>query len=315
MLRKSKELKVGVIGLGNMGQNHVRVLSQLGVLFNVFDISREVTESTALKYNVSPIYILDEIIDLSDVLFVITPTSSHYSIAKKIIQKGKDIFIEKPFTLSSLEAKDLISLANKNGVKIQIGHIERYNPIVRELKRILVDEEIISVDIKRLSSFDPRIHDTDVIFDLMIHDIDVLFYLLNDEIDIKGVVKKSIYSESRSDHVAMVAETSSGILLNVTASRVTEEKIRSIAITTLHSYIFADYLTKNIQICKRTNLQKIIGEATYRQENIVEKVYVPNYEPLFDQDSDFIDAVVSDKKVFISGEDGLRAIQFAEKLI
>ncbi|MGZ0087111.1 Gfo/Idh/MocA family oxidoreductase [Caldibacillus thermoamylovorans] len=314
MKRYSEVLNVGVVGLGQMGKNHVRVLSQIGVLNVVYDISQHLTQKVAEQYNVIPATSMDELIELSDAVFVVTPTSTHFDLAKQVLMQNKHVFIEKPITLTVEEARELILLAQKNKRILQIGHIERFNPVVMELKKIIQNDKVISVDIKRLSSYDDRIKDTDVIFDLMIHDIDLLCYLFNEEIQIKGVLKKSIHRPELADHVSVLAETLSGIMITVTSSRVTEEKIRSISITTLRSYIHADYLTRNIYIHRRTNLQTQFEEATYRQENIVEKVYVPNYEPLYLQNYHFVEAIISESDPIVSGWDGLRAIQLAQQI-
>jgi predicted dehydrogenase len=304
-------IKVGVIGLGNMGQHHVRVLSQLGFLHSVYDINTSTAQDVASQYHVHFSSSLEEIIKQNDAIFVATPTSTHFEIAEMAITNEKHVFIEKPITIHVEEAEKLIDMANRYQVLLQVGHIERFNPVLEEMKKIISDKEVISVDIKRLSNYDPRIQDSDVIYDLMIHDIDLLYDLFNESIHVKNALTRHIYNDNYVDHAVLLAETGSGIIITGTASRITEEKIRSISITTLDSYIHADYLTRNIHIHRRTNLITKLGQSVYRQENIVEKVYVPNVEPLYTQNLSFIKSILNKTKPVVGGIDGLRAVKLA----
>lgn len=136
MKRYNKGLNVGVVGLGQMGKNHVRVLSQIGVLNVVYDISQRLTQKVAEQYNVIPATSMDELIGLSDAVFVVTPTSTHFDLAKQALMQNKHVFIEKPITLTVKEARELIGLAQQNKKILQVGHIERFNPVVMELKKL-----------------------------------------------------------------------------------------------------------------------------------------------------------------------------------
>jgi predicted dehydrogenase len=162
-----------------------------------------------------------------------------------------------------------------------VGHIERFNPVTSELDKILSSEEILSIDVHRLSPFDARIFDTDVALDLMIHDIDLLSNFIRDDIsDIKsqGI---NVYSNT-FDYVQTLIKYSSGKLASLTASRITEDKKRTVEINTKSAYIVADYLNRTITITRKTKFSLDVGYATkYKQENIQEKVFVPMKEPLF----------------------------------
>lgn len=310
----TKCFRVGVVGLGNMGKNHVRILSQLGVLEAVYDTNKNTKEQIAFDKNVYAAKSLEDLLCLVDAVFVASPSSSHYEIAYKSLQMGKHVFVEKPLTLAIHEAEKLVNLASHKERVLQVGHIERFNPVVIELKKILSEKMVVAINLSRLSNYDPRINDTDVVFDLMIHDIDLVNYLLNEDFVVKGTVSRRVFSSNFVDYCTMLAESKSGIAISCTSSRVTEEKIRSISVTTKDCYITADLLTKQLLLSRRTNLYSGPDTVLYKQENVIERIFVPNVEPLLAQDRSFLETIERKAEPLVSGYDAIKALRILEDI-
>jgi UDP-N-acetylglucosamine 3-dehydrogenase len=177
-------MRVGVVGVGSMGQNHARVYSETAELVGVYDAVKEQCQKVAQKFKVRAYDNLDALLDQVDAVSVCTPTSYHFEIAKKIIKRGKSLLLEKPFTENSVKAEELTRLGEKEGVTLASGFIERFNPIVALTKDAIHEGRFgktISISSRRVSSFPARIRDVRVIMDLGIHDIDVIRYVTKSE--------------------------------------------------------------------------------------------------------------------------------------
>lgn len=309
--------RVGVIGTGTMGANHARAFFSLRHLCDfvgVYDARPAVAEEVAKTYGVRAFDSLPELLESVDAVSIAAPTSLHYGMAAECLRRGLDVLLEKPMASTSAEAEALIRLARWHRRILQIGHVERFNPAVRELKKILATEEPIGLQVERLSPYDPRIKDTDVIADLMVHDIDVVRYLLPGKLVSLQASGASCVSPL-IDYAVATFLTDRGTVVNLTASRATEGKVRRMTITTRQAFIELDYMDRKISVARRTGYIISSGVApVYRQENIVERVFVPTVEPLIAEVESFIAAVKGVSPPAVSGEDGREAIRWAEQV-
>lgn len=313
-----KRIRTGVIGVGNMGRHHARVYSQHHNidLIGVYDVSKENRESVARGLKVEAFDSVDKLLEEADIVSIAVPTSLHFFYGMKAISSGKHILIEKPIASTIDQASALVKAARNKGVVLQVGHIERFNPAFQELKKILMGNIIEAIDIRRLSPFDGRINDADVVLDLMIHDLDIIQDLIGLDYKALNSLGRCVKSQEDVDYAVTSFQSKNNVIVTLTASRITEQKVREIAITTDSSYILTDLMERKITISRRTNLDYYQSNEhqTYRQENIIEKIFVPNAEPLQLELSHFVDCVLKGNKPMVDGEAGQRTLEMAIKV-
>lgn len=307
------KIKVGVIGVGSMGKNHVRAyttLNHICELVGVYDIDQQLSYEIAQSYGVKSFPTAESLMDKVDAINIATPTSTHYKIAMDAINKGLHLLIEKPITSQIEEAQSILKAAKKKNLILQVGHIERFNPAIRALPKLLEDKKIIALDVKRMGPYDPRISDTDVIQDLMIHDIDVVSSILPERIKGISAFASRVKSTDFMDYAVANIMMESGVIATLTASRVTQKKVRKMVITTLSSYIELDYIQRKITVTHRGGLMP--DGRNYQRENEFEEIYADEEEPLKSQLSHFIQSIKNGTKPLISGSDGLEALKLAK---
>ncbi|PSP63325.1 gfo/Idh/MocA family oxidoreductase [Halobacteriales archaeon QH_8_64_26] len=304
--------KAGVIGVGTMGQHHARVYAELAEvdLLGVCDADADRAASVA-EHNATRSLSRDGLLDAVDLVSIAVPTEYHYELARECIERGVHVLVEKPFVAEREEGERLASLAEERDVRIQVGHIERFNPAVAAVREVLDDHDLIAVDAKRLSPpLDRNIEDS-AAFDLMIHDIDVLFSLAGSELT---ALNASGTRENRYIDAQLGFE--SGVVASLTASRLTQEKVRKLSITTAESWIVVDYLDQSIEM-HRHSLPEYIeqqGELRYRHEGIVERPMVESAEPLKRELASFVECVRSGREPEVSVADGLCALDVAKRI-
>jgi predicted dehydrogenase len=273
-----------------------------------------VAAQTARQYDVPGYVEVDSLLEQVDAVSVVTPTPTHFDLAARCLDAGVHVLVEKPITETVAQAEQLAQYAAAGRLQVQVGHIERFNPAYLELRNVLDDTRLLAIHVRRLSPQQGSNADVDVILDLMIHDLDLVLGLLGREPDALKAFGLSACGPA-VDHAEVHLEYAGGPLVSLTASRVTEHKIRTIAATGCDAYIECDLLNKTILIHRST-----IGEylnhnqkgVKYRQESIVERIHVPTFEPLFLQLQHFVDSLISATPVAVSARDGLRALQLAE---
>ena len=314
------KLKIGVIGTGHMGVNHVRNLSdeKRFDLVGIFDADINRAKEIAGEYDTKAFESLDDLLDNVDAVVVAVPSSLHKEVGLKVAEKGKHALIEKPLATNSADAKEISEAFKKKGLKLQVGHIERFNAVVQEMKSILKGKEIFYIEARRYSAFSGsgRISDVSVIEDLMIHDIDIVCDLMepSEVTDIRGN-GESIRSDL-VDFATCMIDFSSNAHAVINASRVSQEKERKIEVHTADSIVSADLLTKTLTITQNTEM--IIESADsgkYKQDAVVQKVFVPILEPLRAELKSFYEAVVNDAKILVDGDVAARAIGICEKVV
>lgn len=308
-----RQVRVGVIGVGRMGQRHCRVYSSLrqAQLVGVCDTAPEVGCRVAQQYDVPFHTSIEDLLEHVDAVSLATPTSLHFDLAMRCLARGVHVLVEKPITETLEQAETLTRAAESSGLVVQVGHIERFNPTYLELKNVLGDMAVVAINLRRLSAYAGSNTDVDVVSDLMIHDIDLVLDLIGQEPASMNAYGLTAFSGT-VDHAVVHLNFESGPLLTMTASRVTEQKVRSIEVTALEAYLEGDLLNKSILVHRRT-----IGEylnqnhrgVKYRQESIVERIYVPGIEPLFLELQHFVECILEGKPSAVPARAGLRALR------
>lgn len=283
-------VKVGVIGVGYLGRHHARIYSQMeGVkLIGVFDVSDERAEEIAAGHHCAAYGDLDALIGDTDALSIAAPTPLHYEIAMRCLHFGKDILVEKPITVSVAEADTLIHEAEKRGLILQVGHLERFNPAVLAAEKYLAQPEFFESE--RLSPFLDRAAGVDVTLDLMIHDIDIILSLSKSKPTAIRAVGTSVLSD-KIDVAKAWLDFENGISALITAGRLSPEKTRRLKIFQKDSYLVVDY--QNAQIKRHYKAAS--------KEIVYEVIKPVNKEPLMEELVDFVRCIKTRSRPVVSG--------------
>ncbi|MBI3638114.1 MAG: Gfo/Idh/MocA family oxidoreductase [Candidatus Rokubacteria bacterium] len=278
--RKDK-VRAGVVGTGHMGHYHALVYAELWNvdLVGVVDIDAARAADVARHYDTRAFSDHKELIGLVDVASVAVPTERHFPVARDLLEAGVSVLLEKPMTMTLEEARELYAIARRTGTVLHVGHVERFNGAVQELKKI-VDRPIL-IESRRLGPFVPRVQRDTVVMDLMIHDIDIVLTLVDSPPRRLAALGASVHSAA-TDVASVQIWFESGTIATVTASRATEEKIRTLAITQPDAYIVLDYLDQGIQIHRRAAQESTPNRESirYRQASFVEHLFVHKDNPL-----------------------------------
>jgi predicted dehydrogenase len=313
-----ERLRLGVIGAGRMGRSHCRVYANLrhAELIGVHDQSLHSGRSVAEANQVQFFETVDELIETVDAVSIATPTPTHFDLAMHCIERGVHVLIEKPITQTLEQAEKLVQAAKDSNLVVQVGHIERFNPAYRELKHVVDGTMMLAVDLRRLSPFRGSNTDVDVVLDLMIHDIDLA-------LDLAGAIPISIAAQGITahngpiDYAAAQLQFENGLFLTMTASRMTEQKVRMAEVTAPDAYITADLLSKSVSVYRSTIGERMENSSRgekYRQENIVERIHVPTSEPLHLELQDFVECVMNEQAPQVTAQHGLDALRLAEDI-
>ncbi|MBI5183332.1 MAG: Gfo/Idh/MocA family oxidoreductase [Nitrospinae bacterium] len=278
---KVKKVRAGVIGVGRMGRYHVGVYSELfnTDLVGIVDIDSKRGHEIAERYNTVFYHDYHQVFNKVDVVSIAVPTSLHYKIARDFLEAGVNVLLEKPISDNMDNAKDLFRIADEKGLTLHIGHVERFNGAVQELKKIVKDP--ILIESRRMGPFDSRIQDDGVVMDMMIHDIDIILNLVDSEVDIINVMGSSVFSD-KDDLANVHIRFRNGCIANIVASRVTQNKIRTMAITQKDAYVFLDYTDQDIHIHRQASSEHRLTkeELRYKQESLIERIFVHRDNPL-----------------------------------
>lgn len=306
-------VRIGVIGTGRMGQSHCRVYSNLrhAKFVGICDANAELGKDIARRHEVAFFRDVDALLENVDAVSVCTPTPDHYEIVKRCLDQGIHVMVEKPFTETLDQAEALMEAASRSRSVVQVGHIEKYNPAFIELRKVLEGMEVLAMNFNRLSPFQGSNVDVDVVLDLMIHDIGLVVDMFEMEpvsVDAHGF---AVFTDT-IDYGMAILKYDPELLLTLTASRVTEQKIRAISVTTREAYIEADLLHKTIEVHRRTlgDYVNHTNSHKYRQESLIERIVVPTMEPLFLELQDFITCVADSKVPQVTAEDGYNALRY-----
>jgi predicted dehydrogenase len=300
-------LRVGVVGVGHLGRHHARILSALpGVeLVGVADTNRARAEEVAALHGTRALFDARDLSGLVDAVTVAVPTEVHRDIALPFLKAGVPVLVEKPMARTLAEADELIAAAARSNAALAVGHTERFNPAVAAARPLLVDPRFIEVH--RLGAFPDRSLDIDVVFDLMIHDLDVVLSLVKSEVASIEAVGVPVLT-GRVDIANARLRFANGCIANLTASRISRDRVRKIRFFQPSAYLSIDYAAQKVEVWR---LVAGNGSLPSIQGGDIE---VANEEPLVRELVDFADAVTSHRAPQVTGEDGRRALALADAI-
>ena len=299
-----KKIRIGVAGLGRLGSIHAKIYSTLenAELAGICDIDENITRTTAESLRTSWCIDYKKLLDSKlDAVSIVTPTIMHYEVAKFFLQNKVHVLIEKPITKTLKEANDLIKIAQKNKLIIQVGHVERFNSAIQAIEKLSNKPRFIEVH--RLGPFAPRVKDVGVVLDLMIHDIDIVLGLTKSKVKNIDALGMKILTNHEDIANARI-RFKNGTVCDLTASRVTSDSMRKIRIFQDDCYISIDYMAQEALIYKKIN-DRIVSE----------KIDIQKEAPLQKELASFIDCVANNKKPVVSGKEAYEALKVALAIV
>jgi predicted dehydrogenase len=304
---ESRKVRVAVVGLGEFGRNHVRAYRELnGVdLVGVYDRSPERAAAVAKEFQAPVLASLEELHGHADAVSVAVPTAAHAEVGCQLLEMGLDVLVEKPMAVDLAEADALLAAARKNRRILQIGHVERFNPAVRAVETIL--NRPLFFEVHRLGVFTPRSLDVDVIYDLMIHDLDILLALVDEPVtEVKAVGIPVLTDKVDIAHARL--EFATGVVANVTASRVSTERVRKMRFFQQREYISLDY-------ARRDAFRIGVKRPGPQPEFAFEKLNAPAVEPLYAELEAFVEASCTRREPPTNGAAGRAALELAGRVM
>ncbi|MDI6790984.1 MAG: Gfo/Idh/MocA family oxidoreductase [Thermodesulfobacteriota bacterium] len=305
-----QKVKVGVIGVGYLGQYHAEKYASMeeADLVGIVDIDKKRAHEIAEKYGAKTYTDYKDLIGKVEAVSVVVPTTLHYPVAGHFLRQGIDVLLEKPMTCTLAEASRLIKLAKARNLILQVGHLERFNPAVVALKDHL--ENPLFIESHRLSTFKGRGIDVDVVLDLMIHDIDIILNIVKSKLkDIHAVGVPVITPNTDIANVRL--EFENGCTANVTVSRISNKNMRKIRIFQPNAYLSVDYARREIMVIKKTTQNGMYGFPGIEEQ----VASFPESDSLAEELRAFVFSVRTRKPPVVSGEDGQRALQVALKIM
>src|SRR5713226_7158800 len=303
----SRRIRVAVVGTGEFGRNHARVYRELGgaKLVGVYDQNRQRAAAVATEFQAPVLQSLDELRLRADAVSVAVPTIAHAEVGCRLLEMGLDVLVEKPMAANLVEADALIDAAKRHKRILQVGHVERFNPAVMVVEPIL--NRPLFFEVHRLGVFTPRSLDVDVIYDLMIHDLDILLALVKEPVDeVKAVGIPVLTDKVDIAHARL--EFSGGAVANITASRVSTERVRKMRFFQQHEYIWLDY-------ARRDALRIGVKKPGPQPEFAFEKLPAQSAEPLHAELEAFVDAIRTRREPRTNGAAGRAALELAGRVM
>ena len=312
--------KTGVIGAGHLGKIHINILKEVDFteLIGFYDTNPQTREEVASMYGVKAYENLEELIENCDIVDVVTPTLSHYECAKKALQATKHVFIEKPVTQTLEESKSLVKLVEEAGTKVQVGHVERFNPAFK--KAIKHIDNPLFIETHRLAQFKPRGTDVSVVLDLMIHDIDIVLSVVDSSVN--NIQASGVSIASKTPDIASARiEFSNGCVANLTASRFSMKKMRKSRFFQKNAYIAVDFLKKNFEVIQMkdiTNPDPLIptidlGELGKKQLHVI-KEDAPEENAIKEELKSFINAINNNEDPIVDLYSAQQALSIANEI-
>ena len=318
------KLKIGVIGTGHLGKLHVKMFKQINEceVVGIYDNNRQIAAEVAKEFLIKDYENLDQLLNEIEAASIAVSTTAHHEVAKKCFEKGIHVFVEKPITATIQEAEELVKIAADRNLNLQVGHIERFNPAIVSLEKFILQPMFVQTD--RLAQFNPRGTDVAVVLDLIIHDIDIILSLVKSEvkkIDASGV---AVVSNSLDIANARI-EFENGAVANVTASRISQKKMRKMRIFQRDAYISLDFITGVSEVYRLLpadqNVEQSsisfgeIGIGDKRKRLIYEQPEIKEINALKYELELFVKSILYKTHPVVSGMDGLKALKVAETII
>lgn len=314
----TKTVKVAVIGAGMMGKNHLKTYKNLqGVeLVGVYDVFPEAAKAAAETYGIKAFSSMEEVAANVDAVSVVTTSVTHADVGEFFMNHGIHCMMEKPLATTEEGCMRLINAAKNNNVVLMVGHIERFNPAVEQMGKLLSDtSKIRSMTAQRMSAASGRITDVDVSMDLMIHDVEVVQSLMKSPvINVQAASVKTKESPLGKDYITALLEFENGATANLTASRITQSRVRTLAVTTDTNYIDMDFINQSINVHTQgrmsyVNQEEIPDWMNYGLKGSVEQLFIPTNQPLQAELAHFVKCVNGDATPRVGGEQALAALR------
>ncbi len=315
-------LKVGVLGAGHLGKIHLRLLnsSEKYTLIGFYDADAINGKKVVDEFGYNYFDNINTLIDAAEVVAIVTPTLSHFECAKKAMEKGKHVFIEKPITNTLEEAEELLTLEKQFGVKGQVGHVERFNPAFAAIKSQIHNPMFIETH--RLAEFNPRGTDVPVVLDLMIHDIDAILSVVDSPVKQINASGVSVISQSPDIANARI-EFENGCVANLTASRISLKNMRKSRFFQQDAYISVDFLEKKVEVVKMKDAPEQPGDfdmILQNAEGVKKQIYFENPDivsnnAILDELETFADAINTNSTPIVSLAQGTKALKVALEII
>lgn len=314
-------LKVGVFGVGHLGKYHLGNWQQISdvEVVGFYDPSDVAAQEVSDKFQLARFVEAERLMDAVDAVDIVAPTNFHFDLCKKAIRKGKHVFVEKPLAHNMDEAKELLKLIRESNVKMQVGHVERFNPAFLALESLELNPMFIEVH--RLAQFNPRGTEVSVILDLMIHDIDIILSIVKSEV--RSIAANGVTVMTETPDIANVRiEFNNGCVANLTSSRISMKKMRKMRLFQKDAYIGVDFLEKKTEII-RLKTAEDINAFTFDVETpsgeiktiAVSTPATPEVNAIKLELEKFRDAVVNNSPTIVSGMDGYRAMDVAHQIL
>ena len=315
-------LKIGVIGAGHLGKIHLKLLSELKDTFEIigfYDTDRENAKIVNRSFRLKSFKSVELLIQEADVIDIVSPTISHYDCASLAIRSNKHVFIEKPITQTILEAETLMKLSREAGVKVQVGHVERFNSAFKSAQNFI--NQPLFIESHRLAEFNPRGTDVPVVLDLMIHDLDIVLKLVNSPVKSVHASGVSVVSDTPDIANARI-EFNNGCVCNLTASRMSLKNMRKSRVFQKDAYISIDYLEKKTEVIRLKNIKPSeeidplavvldLGKGKRKKQIYFENPNIEENNAIKDEFISFANAINEDIEPEVSITDGLRALELA----
>lgn len=316
-------LKIGVLGAGHLGKIHLKCIALAESSYELvgfYDSDKENAEKVAKDFGTKAFDSVEELMEAVDVVDVVTPTTTHYELALKVLNSGKHLFIEKPITHTLAEAKDLVKRSHAKGLKVQVGHVERFNPALLALGDMGLNPMFIEAH--RLSVFNPRGTDVSVVLDLMIHDLDIILSMVDSpvkQVDASGVMVVSDTVDIANARIVF----ENGCVANLTASRISLKQMRKLRLFQPDAYISLDFLDKQAQVIRLYEQGDAVPEngqhfdlSTPKGDKVIH-MDMPDIEPVNAiklELETFAECIEKDLRPKVNAEDGYKALDVAYRI-
>ncbi|MBN2323878.1 MAG: Gfo/Idh/MocA family oxidoreductase [Spirochaetes bacterium] len=318
MVKNKDRIKIGIIGVGRMGNYHANVLTTLNndvEFVGVYDIDSARSMEVANKYGTRAFDSIEALFSDAQAVCIAAPTHLHYEIAKAALSEGVHTLVEKPVACSVVEAEELVKVAEDRGLVFQVGHVERFKGAVLELRNIVQNPYL--VEARRLSPWFNKEWDTGVVLDLMIHDIDIVLSLIKSEVCHIDAVGKSVKSP-HEDIASAVLQFENGAIANITSSRLSETRVRTMSISQQNAFVNLNFETQDINIYRGSSARFFVvsqREIDYKQEFFVERVLVQKENALKEELQHFADCIAGRAEPIVSGDDDIKTLEITLEIV
>ena len=320
MTSAGKPVRVAVVGTGRMGQNHLRIYDLLKnvTIAGIVEVDSVTAGSMARHYGCPVFESVEQLVGKVDAVSVCVPSAQHRAVGGVLLESGINCLIEKPLAISEEDCQSLIGAAARGHCALLVGHVERFNPAVQQLSELLeAGHRVHAIDARRMSWASSRITDVDVVLDLMVHDLDIVLWLTNKRIEEIAASGVHTSGSRGQDYVTALLSFEDGVTASLTASRITQTKVRELFLTTDIGYITVNYIGQEVLVYRRGGEHESnhwSNKGATVVDSVMERVLVRNAEPLMLELQHFMDVVRNGTAPRVTGEHALETLRVAGRV-